>query len=188
MKVINYSLIRILFALIVGLILIIWPGAAVNYLVITVGILFLIPGLIGLIGYIASKPRENSSVSFPLEGIGSILLGLLLIIMPDFFANVLMYVLGFILILAGIWQLASLNLARKQMKVPGGFFIVPFLILLMGVIVIFFPADVRNTTFIIIGVTCLVYAVNELVNYMKFSRTLPKNSVKDIENIEVENE
>ena len=52
MKAINYSLVRILFALIVGLILIIWPGVAVNYLVITVGILFLIPGIIALIGYI----------------------------------------------------------------------------------------------------------------------------------------
>ncbi len=183
MKAINYSLVRILFALIVGLILIIWPGAAVNYLVITVGILFLIPGIIALIGYLSSKPKQ-SGARFPIEGIGSILFGLWLIVMPDFFANILMYVLGFILILAGIWQLASLNIARKQMKVPGGFFIVPFLILLMGVIVIFFPADVRNTTFIIIGITCLVYSINELVNYFKFSRMLPKGTDKDIENIE----
>lgn len=184
MKAINYSLVRILFALVVGLILIIWPDAAVNYLVITVGILFLIPGIIALIGYIASKPRENGSARFPIEGIGSILLGLWLIVMPDFFANVLMYLLGFILILAGIWQLASLNIARKQMKVPGVFFITPSLILLMGIIVIFFPADVRNTTFIIIGITCLVYSINELVNYIKFSRMLPKGTIKDIENIE----
>ena len=184
MKVINYSLVRILFALIVGLILIIWPDVAVNYLVITVGILFLIPGIISIIGYIASRPRETAGVRFPIEGIGSIFFGLWLIIMPNFFANILMYVLGFILILAGIWQLASLNIARKQMRVPGGFFVVPFLILLMGVIVIFFPADIRNTTFIIIGITCLVYAINEFVNYIKFSRLLPKGKDKDIENIE----
>ncbi len=184
MKAINYSLVRILFALIVGLILIIWPGVAVNYLVITVGILFLIPGIIAMISYIASKPRENKISRFPIEGIGSILFGLWLIVMPDFFANVLMYVLGFILILAGIWQLASLNIARKQMAVPGGFFVMPFLILLMGVIVIFFPADVRNTTFILIGITCLVYALTELVNYIKFSRMLPAGQDKDIENIE----
>ncbi len=184
MKAINYSLVRILFSLIVGLILIIWPGVAVDYLVITVGILFLIPGIIALISYIGSKPRENAGVRFPIEGIGSILFGLWLIVMPDFFANVLMYVLGFILMLAGIWQLASLNIARKQMKVPGGYFVVPSLILLMGVIVIFFPAGVRNTTFMIIGITCMVYALNELVNYFKFSRQLPKGTDKDIENIE----
>ena len=184
MKAINYSLVRILFALIVGLILIIWPGVAVNYLVITVGVLFLIPGIIALIGYIGSKPRKNEDVRFPIEGIGSILFGLWLIVSPNFFANVLMYVLGFILMLAGIWQLASLNIARKQIKVPGGFFIVPTLILLMGVIVIFFPADVRNTSFMLIGITCLVYSINELINYYKFSRQLPKGTDKDIENIE----
>ena len=95
MKVINYSLVRILFALIVGLILIIWPDVAVNYLVITVGILFLIPGIISIIGYIASRPRETAGVRLPIEGLGSILSGLWLIILPAIFSNILIFCFGF---------------------------------------------------------------------------------------------
>ena len=74
-------------------------------------------------------------------------------------------------------------MARRQMKVPGGYFVVPSLILLMGVVVIFFPVSVRNTTLMIIGITSVVYAINELINYYRFSRLLPKGVDKDIENI-----
>ena len=55
MKTMNYSLIRILFALVIGLVLVIWPNAAASYIVITVGVAFLIPGVIGLFGYFGWK-------------------------------------------------------------------------------------------------------------------------------------
>ena len=43
MKTLNFSLIRILFALVIGLVLVIWPDAAASYIVMTVGVAFLIP-------------------------------------------------------------------------------------------------------------------------------------------------
>ena len=46
MKTMNYSLIRILFALVIGLVLVIWPNAAASYIVITVGVAFFIYGVI----------------------------------------------------------------------------------------------------------------------------------------------
>ena len=48
MKTMNYSLIRILFALVIGLVLVLWPNTAASYIVITVGVAFLIPGVISL--------------------------------------------------------------------------------------------------------------------------------------------
>ena len=45
MKTMNYSLIRILFALVIGLVLVLWPNTAASYIVITVGVAFLIPGV-----------------------------------------------------------------------------------------------------------------------------------------------
>ena len=35
MKTMNYSLIRILFALVIGLVLVLWPNTAASYIVIT---------------------------------------------------------------------------------------------------------------------------------------------------------
>lgn len=95
MKTMNYSLIRILFALVIGLVLVIWPNAAASYIVITVGVAFLIPGVISLFGYFGRKRQEGEAAPrFPIEGIGSLLFGLWLIVMPEFFADVLMFLFG----------------------------------------------------------------------------------------------
>ncbi|BDW77407.1 hypothetical protein BFINE_32020 [Bacteroides finegoldii DSM 17565] len=54
-------LIRILFALVIGLVLVIWPNAAASYIVITVGVAFLIPGVISLFGYFGRKRQEGEA-------------------------------------------------------------------------------------------------------------------------------
>lgn len=69
MKSMNYSLIRTICALVIGLVLVLWPDAAINYIVITIGILFLIPGFIVLIGYFGTKPEPGVSRRFPIEGL-----------------------------------------------------------------------------------------------------------------------
>ena len=191
MKTMNYSLIRILFALVIGLVLVIWPNAAASYIVITVGVAFLIPGVISLFGYFGRKsPDGEAAPRFPIEGIGSLLFGLWLIVMPEFFADVLMFLLGFILIMGGVQQIASLSAARRWMPVPGGFYVVPVLILLAGLVALFNPTGVRSTAFIIIGISSLVYAASELLNWFKFTRRRPKapgtkdSSSREINNIE----
>ena len=177
MKTVNYSLIRILFALVIGLVLVLWPNAAASYIVLTVGIAFLIPGIISLFGYFARKnPETGVSPRFPIEGVGSVLFGLWLIIMPEFFADVLMFILGFILMMGGVQQIASLSMARRWVKVPVAFYLVPVLILLAGIVALFNPTGARNTAFTIIGISSLVYTLSELINWFKFTRRRPKTT------------
>lgn len=190
MKTMNFSLIRILFAIVVGLVLVLWPDAAASYIVITVGVAFLIPGIISLFSYFGRKSSTNGkSPRFPIEGVGSLLFGLWLIVMPDFFADVLMFLLGFILMMGGVQQIASLSMARRWMPVPGIYYLVPSLILIAGIIALFNPTGARNTAFIIIGISSLVYSVSELINWFKFVRRRPKSPVShsddDIEDAKI---
>ena len=135
MKTMNYSLIRILFALVIGLVLVLWPNTAASYIVITIGVAFLIPGVISLFSFFGRKRSEHElAPRFPIEGIGSLLFGLWLIVMPEFFADVLMFLLGFILIMGGVQQIASLSMARRWTPVPGAFYLVPALILIAGIV------------------------------------------------------
>lgn len=192
MKTFNYSLLRVVCALVVGLVLVLFPDQAAEYLVITVGCVFLVPSLISIVGYFAWKGER--ALSFPLLGIGSFLLGLWLIIMPGFFADLLTYVLGFILVMGGVQQIAALVSARNWMRVPAGFYVVPALILLAGLFALFNPLEARSTVFIVIGISCLVYTLSELVNWFGFSRRRPKTSIhqgktasdgKDVEDAEI---
>lgn len=170
MKAINYSTLRSIFALVLGVLLVAWPDVAINYLVITVGVLFFVPGLISLIGYFSRGNREGVKTVFPIVGLGSILFGLWLMIMPSFFVNILMYVLGFILVLGGIQQISSLVSARKWTSVPMGFYVVPVLILVAGLIVVINPFSVASAAFMLLGISCIIYALSELFNGFRFSR------------------
>lgn len=175
MKGLSYSFLRIICALIIGLVLVMFPDQASDYFVITIGVIFLVPSLISIIGYYAQGAEVRRR--FPIEGIGSLLFGLWLVIMPGFFADLLTFVLGFILVMGGVQQIASLVAARKWILVPGGFYVVPVLILIAGLVALFNPTGVRSTAFIIIGITSLVYAVSELINWFKFTRLRPKTPV-----------
>lgn len=168
MKDVNYFMLRTIFALVIGLVLIIWPANALIYLVITIGILFLVPGLIAIFSYLLRNKKRYPDARFPLTGAGSVLFGILLLAMPEFFVNILMYLLGFILVLGGIQQIVSLVSARKWGRVPGGFYIIPILILICGIIVLFNPFQAAATALVILGIASMVYGVSELVNWFRF--------------------
>lgn len=187
MKSMNYSLIRMLFALVIGLVLVLWPDAATNYIVITIGVAFLIPGVVSLIGHFTMKRTDNNVPRFPVEGVGSILFGIWLIVMPQFFADILMFLLGFILIMGGVQQLASLSAARRWVPVPGAFYVLPSLILVAGIVALFNPTGVRNTALLIIGISSLVYALTELLHWFRFMRHRPAvpGPLDDIEDAKI---
>ena len=80
MKGLSYSFLRAICALVIGLVLVMFPDQAGDYFVITIGVIFLVPSLISIIGYFAQSTEMRSR--FPIEGVGSLLFGLWLIIMP----------------------------------------------------------------------------------------------------------
>lgn len=174
MKTLNFAFWRALAALIIGVLLVMYPNEIGNYFIIIIGIVFLVPSIISLISHFFVNNKEGISRRFPIEAIGSLLFGLWLMITPGFFADLLTYLLGFILIMGGVQQIASLLAARKWSEVPGGFFVMPVLILLAGLFALFNPGGIRSTAFIIIGVAAIVYAMTDLLNWFRFMRHRPK--------------
>ena len=182
MKSFNYAVLSSICALIIGLLLVVWPGQAIIYLVLTIGVLFLLPGLFGLVSYVltARKRKEAGySVPFPIIALGSTLFGIWLIVMPDFFVTSLMYVLGVLLVLAGVSQLANLAAARSSVHVPWGVYVIPLLVLVAGLVVLF-DAEVP---FIILGCSSIVYALMDLFRLFKYRRRVA-SQIQDITPIE----
>lgn len=175
MKKVNNAILRSVFAIVLGLVLILWPEATINYLVIIIGVLFIIPGIISLIAYFTRNREAETSSMFPIEGAGSILFGLWLVIMPAFFVNILMYVLGILLIIAGIQQIVSLISARKWTVVPIGYYIIPVLILLAGIIILSNPFQMAANTFMFLGIAIIIYGLYELFNRFHFKKD--KNTI-----------
>ena len=177
MRILGYSLMRAVCALVIGMILVMFPDQASNYFVITIGVIFLVPSLISIIAYTANGKKKQQR--FPIEGIGSLLFGLWLIIMPHFFSNLLTIILGFILLMGGIQQLASVSTLRALVKVSYRYYVVPTLILIAGLVALFNPTGVQRTAFIIIGISCMVYAFSEFVNWFIFTRLQQKSTMAE---------
>ena len=142
--------------------------------------MFFLPSLISLISYF--KKRDEQKGYFPIVSLGSLLFGLWLMISPAFFVGILMYLLGAVLVFAGISQIVGLLDARSYANVSTGFMVMPVLILLSGLLVLVNPFAAASVPFIILGVSSTVYGVTELINFYKFRRKSPKDK-KEIENI-----
>lgn len=157
-----------------GLILIIWPELALSYIVILIGLLFLISGLFVTISYFTNnKDLYNKPSSYLLfTGIGSILFGLWLTLMPDFFVNILMFVMGGLLVFAGIQQIGSLIIMRKNGIIPFFFYIIPALVLLAGILIIFNPFTTATSVVIVFGVSAVLYGIAGLINRYKAKKLI----------------
>ena len=167
MKAINHIIVRIFFILLLGAVLIARPLIAINYLVITIGVLFLIPGLVSIFRHFRDKNHSEPNLLL-IESIGSCFLGLALILAPSFFISALMYIIAVVLIFSAVLQIRGLFILRKQFNVSVFFYITPVLVLLIGAVILFNPFTIVETAFMVLGIACVIYGLSELVNYLKF--------------------
>ena len=127
MKILRSSLLRAVCAIIVGVLLIQYPGGTVTWITVAIGVLFLLSGVISCATYLnAARNASTYKITdaegrvisggkppLPIVGVGSVVFGALLAIKPDMFVAGLMYVLGAILILGALNQFMALLAARR---------------------------------------------------------------------------
>ena len=181
MKILQSSVFRAISALAIGILLIKYPDNTVTWITVAIGCLFLISGIISLVVYYhATRQVSESKITdaegnvvagekptFPVVGVGSVILGLLLALTPTVFVTGLMYVIGFILILGAVNQYMNLLNARHYGHVGFGYWIFPSLILLTGLYVIIKPMAPASMAMLVLGWCSLLYGVTELINSLK---------------------
>lgn len=182
MRVIQLPTFRALCSLIIGILLVRDPGGAVKGITVAIGAMFLISGAMSCIAYfIDRRQSENTMVtdteghiltggrrpSFPLVGIGSLILGLLLAITPGVFVTGLMYIIGIILVAGAVGQIFNLMTARKYGQISFVFWIAPSLILLTGLYVMIKPMQTAELPMIVLGWCSMLYGATEIINTLK---------------------
>lgn len=184
MKILRSSVFRAICAIITGILLINNPDSTVRCITIAIGVMFLVSGVISCATYLNARKNavgaeiydaEGRLIAsprppFPLVGIGSILLGLILAVIPGTFVKSLMYVLGVLIILGAVNQFIALAGARRVFRVPAWFWVCPSVILITGIFVIVKPMESAELPLLIIGWCLLFYGVTECVNAVKIYR------------------
>lgn len=188
MKIVHSFLFRALCAAAIGILLITHPERIIETITIAIGVIFLISGVIALIAYYVAK-RKKAEYSSNAEqdknteivcaenisyggdqsitlvvAIGSIILGFILTLMPSFFNQWMMYLLGAIVILGAISQLFSLIEVRKIWHAPAAFWILPSLLLLSGLYIVVNPLKAESIPLVVVGIALIAYALSEVIN------------------------
>lgn len=200
------SIVRAVCAAATGYLLVMYRTDMVHWLTIAVGGLFFISGLFSVVAYYADRrkarltaerlkavaelrddhesPKDPDDIvramrpTFPIVGIGSIILGALLALMPTEFVKGTMYALAALLILGGINQLYNLFSVRRMASIPWLFWLFPLVIIGVGIFMVVRPLDLSTEQFAeakalpfrILGYGLILYAVVELINGIQLFR------------------
>ena len=181
MKILQSSIFRAICAIAIGIMLIKYPDNTVAWITVAIGILFLLSGVISVVVYFnAIKHVSDYKImdadghviagdkpTFPLVGLGSIILGLMLALTPSIFIKALMYIIGAILILGAINQFMVLVRGRQFGKIGFGYWVFPSLILITGLYVMLKPMNPPSLAMTILGWCSLLYGVTEIINSLK---------------------
>lgn len=184
MKVLQSSIFRAICAIVVGALLVKYREETVTWLTVAIGALFFLSGLISCIVYVSSKRKDDTIKvfdeqgkplakpvpAFPIVGIGSMVLGAMLALAPALFVSGLMYVLAAILILGAINQFFNLASATKYAHVGLAWWLLPTIILLIGLIAVIKPGLIASAPLFVIGWCMMVYGMVDLINAIKVHR------------------
>ena len=152
-----------------------------TWMTITVGILFLLSGLVSCIAYYFEKEKvakktakaeqqegqeeeENlKSPSFPIVGVGSIALGIILAVMPNTFITWVVYILAALLILGAVNQFMNLARSRQYARVPVYMWLFPTVILAIAILLISKPIETAQLPLLVLGWAFMYYGVLEFI-------------------------
>lgn len=159
--------IRAIWGLILGLILCLYPDNVGSYLVILLGLIFMIPSAISILVFLTQvrKTKVIGSRTFPIVSTGCLLFGTWLVISPSNFVQMLTVIIGLLIIIGSVQQLYGLQLAKQWTNISGIHYFIPIILLVSGIIVILNPIGVISGVMMFAGIVLLIYSLNELIRF-----------------------
>jgi uncharacterized membrane protein HdeD (DUF308 family) len=169
-------------AIAIGVVMVVSRTDAMVLAVRIIAAFLLASGVVSfVVGY---KDRQNNRMPLMgVNGIVDILVALLIFLFPHFVAGLLVYLIGFALLVFGVFQLVALSSANKVMKVGLMAFVMPVLVLLAGALLLARPAILGTTVGVVAGAALIVYGVSELLSSWKMKKAMDEcdSKIKDVD-------
>ncbi|MCX6090160.1 MAG: HdeD family acid-resistance protein [Candidatus Atribacteria bacterium] len=144
-------------AILFGVMILVWPAMSIGVLLWLVGIVAIAGGLLVLIQAV----RTKGGWPLILEGVLSIVIGILVATMPGMSALFIILLIGFWVIIIGLFQILNVIQFYKAIPNPG-----KWLIILNGIVSILFGAIILSRPLLgvlliasIIGIYALLFGV-----------------------------
>lgn len=171
-------LLRGIFAIIFGIVALVWPGVTVWALVIVFGAYAIVDGISAIVRSIRARAVESGWVWWLLGGIVSLVAGIIAFVWPEITALAAVFVIGIWAILGGILEIfGAIRLRKLDGAAHWGMLLVAGVLeLIFGAILVFFPVGGILSIVWLVGVFALLFGLLLVVSAIQV-RSLAKKAV-----------
>lgn len=171
------GLLRAVAAMAIGIVMVVSKTDAMVLAVRIIAAFLLASGLVSL--FVGYRNRENGQSSLMgVNGVVDILIAFLVFMFPGFVAGLIVYLIGFVLIAFGLFQLITLASANRVMKVGIAAFVMPVLVLLAGAFLLARPTFIGTAVGTIAGAALIVYGASELLSTWKMRKAMDEYEIR----------
>ena len=178
MKKISMNLLTNLLLLFAGALLLVFYNLPDVMLWVSrvLGCVFMLPSLVFLLMIAFRKNEERRASDFTgiLPVVGGLCFGVLMVIRPAMFSDVLATLMGALLLVLGLFHFVYLLLSLRSIDVRGWYFIMPLLVAIVGGVVLFMPSVRSNVNEVVLvtGISLLLFNITSLQEYFAERRTI----------------
>ncbi len=159
----------------VGILLIVLNESVMPLLVRLLGVVFFLPAFISLVNLYM---KRNGTPMFPMLmmnviNIGSVILGILLMLFPVAFLEFFVILLAVMLLCFSLLQAYAAISMCRSLKQGLGLLATPVLLLVMSIVLLFNPFDAISTATLIVGICLVVSGGSDVVISVLTKRNTP---------------
>jgi uncharacterized membrane protein HdeD (DUF308 family) len=152
-----------IFAIIIGLVAIIWPSVTFTVLVVLLGVYAFVSGLFTVLAGVVWPPGWGLGWLMVLEGVLGIVVGVLIFLRPESAAIALIYLIAAWAIITGVLQIVQALGLRRVIEGEWALMVGGLASVIFGVLLAVWPKEGLIALVWIFGVFALVYGVMHLV-------------------------
>ena len=176
------GLLRAVVATAIGIIMIVSKTDAMVLIVRIIAAFIFASGLVSLlVGY--KNKQDGRMPLMGVNGIVDLVISSLAFAFAPIVAGLVVYLIGFLLIGFGLFQLLTLGSASRVMRMGVFAFVMPVLVLLAGAFLLARPAFLGTAVGTVAGVALVIYGVSEFVSSFKMKQAMDEYENTTIHNV-----
>lgn len=172
-------LLRGVFAIVFGIVALVWPSVTVWALVVVFGAYAIVDGISAIIRSVQARKVESGWVWWLLGGVVSLIAGIVAFVWPGITALAAVFVIGIWAIMGGILEIAgSVRLRKLDGAAHWGLLLFAGILeLLFGMVLVFFPVSGILSIVWLVGVFALLLGVLFVVSAFRVRSAAKKAGV-----------
>ena len=166
----NHGVLLSILMILIGLLLVFWPGHVMTTALKILGFALLIGGALLIYSWYSGRGRDSSVITLA-EGIVMAVAGLIVLIAPKFLISIVPFCVGAVITLNGIFNLAQAPDQRKaNYNRWTASLVMAILTIILGLLILFNPFSTMEMLVVAIGIVIIYNGVSNLLIELGYRR------------------